>query len=101
MELTPRRQALIDAHVAETRRAMTEVAFELNDLVRYAISATREKDGKVYYPMDPINEGIRQWQGLSRKLAKLTAQVARFEDRLGHPPFDPEEPAADDRATPP
>ena len=96
MELTPRRQAMIDTHVAETRRAMADVAFELNDLVRYAIAAARDKGGKIYYPMDPVNEGIRQWAGLSRKLAKMVQQVEQAQARLGHPPFDPEQPADTD-----
>jgi hypothetical protein len=95
MELTPRRQALIDAHIEETRRLMADYAFELNDLVRFALSASREKRGKVYYPMDPVNEGIRQWEGLGRKLAKLTAEVASARARLGVPPFDPEAPASE------
>jgi hypothetical protein len=93
MELTPRRQAMIDAHVAETRRLMTDCAFELNDLVRFAISASRDKGHKIYYPMDPVNEGIRNWEALSKKIAKLAEQLERTRGRLGVPPFDPEQPA--------
>jgi len=93
MQMTPQRQALIDAHVAETRRLMTDYAFELNDLVRFAISASKEKGQKVYYPMDPVNDGIRQWQGLSKKVAKLAADIERSAARLGVPPFDAESPA--------
>ena len=96
MELTPGRQALIEAHVAQTRRLMTDYAFELNDLVRFAISASREKNQKVYYPMDPVNEAIRNWDALAKKLAKLSSQVESTRKRLGVPPFDPEEPAAED-----
>ncbi len=98
MEMTPRRQALIDAHVAETRRRMTDVAFELNDLVRFAISASKDKGHKVYYPMDPVNDGIRNWVALSKKVAKLAQDLDRVRERLGVPPFDPERPAADDPA---
>ena len=87
---------MIDAHVAETRRLMTDFAFELNDLVRFAIAASRDKGHKVYYPMDPVNEGIRQWDELSRKVTKLAAQIQGTRARLGVPPFDPERPAADD-----
>jgi len=93
MQMTPQRQALIDAHVAETRRLMLEAAFELNDLVRFAISASKEKGHKVYYPMDPVNDGIRQWEGLSKKVAKLAANIERNAARLGVQPFDPEAPA--------
>lgn len=96
MEMTPRRQSLIDAHVSESRRLMTDCAFELNDLVRFAISASREKGHKVYHPMDPVNECIRNWTTLSRKLAKLSDEVARTSARLGVQPFEPEQPAADD-----
>lgn len=96
MQMTPRRQALIDAHVAETRRAMADYAFQLNDLVRFALSAAQEKGHKVYHPMDPVNEGIRQWQGLHRKIARLAAEVQRTTERLGVQPFDPEGPADDD-----
>lgn len=94
--MTPDRQALIDAHVAETRRLMTDYAFELNDLVRFAISASRDKGQKVYYPMDPVNDGIRNWMALSKKLARLAQEVERTRGRLGVAPFDPEQPAADD-----
>lgn len=93
MQMTPQRQALIDAHVAETRRLMMDHAFELNDLVRFAISASRDKGHKVYYPMDPVNDGIRNWQGLARKVAKLAADIERSAARLGVQPFDPEAPA--------
>ena len=99
MELTPRRQALIDAHVAESRQLMLDAAFELNDLVRFAISASKEKGQKVYYPMDPVNDGIRQWATLSKKLSKLSQDIERLNQRLGLPPFDPEQPAADDPAS--
>lgn len=91
--MTPQRQSLIDAHVAETRRLMTDYAFELNDLVRFAISASKDKGHKVYYPMDPVNDGIRNWHGLSKKLAKLAADIERTAARLGVQPFDPEAPA--------
>ncbi|MES2098920.1 MAG: hypothetical protein V4569_03815 [Pseudomonadota bacterium] len=96
MEMTPHRQALIDAHAAETRRLMIDYAFELNDLVRFAISASKDKDHKVYYPMDPVNDGIRNWVTLSRKVAKLAQDLERTRQRLGVAPFDPEQPAADD-----
>ena len=90
MQMTPQRQALIDAHVAETRRLMLEAAFELNDLVRFAISASKDKGQKVYYPMDPVNDGIRHWEGLSNKVATLAANIERTAARLGVQPFDPE-----------
>lgn len=93
MQITPERQALIDAHIADTRRLMLEAAFELNDLVRFAISASKEKGHKVYYPMDPVNDAIRDWQGLSKKVAKLAASIERNAQRLGVQPFDPEAPA--------
>lgn len=92
MQMTPRRQALIEAHVAETRRLMADYAFQLNDLVRFALSAAQDKGHKVYHPMDPVNEGIRNWQGLERKIARLAADLAKTSARLGVPPFDPEEP---------
>lgn len=98
MEMTPRRQSLIDAHVAETRRLMADCAFELNDLVRFALSAAKDKGNKVYYPMDPVNECIRNWSTLHKKMAKLTEELARIQQRLGVPPFDPEQPASDDPA---
>jgi hypothetical protein len=97
MEITPQRQQLIDAHVAETHQRMADVAFELNDLVRFALSAAKDKGHRVYYPMDPVNDCIRNWQGLSKKLAKLAAEVERTAQRLGVQPFDPEAPAAEDR----
>ena len=93
MQMTPQRQALIDAHVAETRRLMMDYAFELNDLVRFAISASKDRGHKVYYPMDPVNDGIRNWEGLSKKVAKLAASIERSAARLGVQPFDPEAPA--------
>ncbi len=96
MDITPRRQHLIDSHVADTRREMLDCAFELNDLVRFALAAAKDKTQKRYYPFDPVDEGIRQWAELRRKLAKLTAQVERANDRLGVRPFDPEAPVADD-----
>jgi hypothetical protein len=96
MEMTPRRQEMIDAHVAETYALMADYAFELNDLVRFALSAAKDKGNKVYYPMDPVNECIRNWQGLSKKVAKLSADLERTAQRLGVQPFDPEMPAADD-----
>lgn len=98
MEMTPQRQQLIDAHVAETRALMADYAFQLNDLVRFALSASQPKPHKLYYPMDPVNEGIRNWHGLSRKLAQLTADVEATARRLGVQPFDPESPASDDDA---
>jgi hypothetical protein len=96
MEMTTHRQALIDAHVAETHTLMADVAFELNDLVRFALSAAKDKGHKVYYPMDPVNECIRNWQGLAKKMAKLAADVERTAARLGVQPFDPEQPASAD-----
>ncbi|SHM87252.1 hypothetical protein [Rhizobacter sp. OV335] len=96
MEMTPRRRELIEAHVADTRAQMTELAFELNDLVRFALSAAKPKGNKLYYPMDPVNEGIRNWKDLQRKLAKLTARVDQGVARLGVQPFDPEAPAQGD-----
>ncbi len=90
MELTPQREALIADHTSETRRLMLDCAFELNDLVRFAISASKGKGHKVYYPMDPVDESIRDWLALSRKLAKLTAEVGRHVAVLGVRPFDPE-----------
>lgn len=98
MEMTPRRQAMIDAHVAETRQRMAEIAFELNDLVRFALSAAQEKNHRLYHPMDPVHEGIRQWTGLGKKLDKLTKQVAAHTERLGVPPFDAEGPVDNDPA---
>lgn len=96
MEMTPRRQQMIDAHVSETHARMADHAFELNDLVRFALAAAKDKGHKVYYPMDPVNECIRNWQGLSQKLARLAADIERDRQRLGVQPFDPEAPAADD-----
>jgi hypothetical protein len=96
MEMTTHRQALIDAHIAETHTLMADYAFELNDLVRFALSAAKEKDHKVYYPMDPVNDCIRNWQGLAKKMAKLAADVERTAARLGVQPFDPELPASVD-----
>lgn len=96
MELTPHRQALIDAHITETRALMADYAFELNDLVRFALSAAKDKGHKVYYPMDPVTECIRNWQGLSKKVAKLAAELEKTTQRLGVPPFDSEAPAASD-----
>ncbi|MBX3623794.1 MAG: hypothetical protein KF892_02190 [Rhizobacter sp.] len=98
MDMTPRRQQMIDAHVAETRALMADYAFQLNDLVRFALSAAQEKPHKVYYPMDPVNECIRNWHGLRQKLARLAAEVDATTQRLGVQPFDPEAPAADDPA---
>lgn len=96
MEMTPQRQQMIDAHVAETRALMADYAFQLNDLVRFALSAAQDKPHKVYYPMDPVNECIRNWQGLSRKLAKLAAEVEQTAARLAVQPFDPEAPVSGD-----
>ncbi|MGY4828863.1 hypothetical protein ACVNIS_09830 [Sphaerotilaceae bacterium SBD11-9] len=96
MDMTPRRQQMIDAHVAETRALMADYAFELNDLVRFALSAAKEKGHKVYYPMDPVNECIRNWEGLSKRVAKLAAELERTRKRLGVQPFDPEAPVASD-----
>jgi len=96
MEMTPRRQQVIDAHIAETHALMADYAFEFNDLVRFALSAAKDKGNKVYYPMDPVNECIRNWQGLSKKVAKLSADLERTAQRLGVQPFDPEMPAAED-----
>jgi hypothetical protein len=92
MQLTPHRQALIANHATETRRLMLDCAFELNDLVRFAISASKGKGHKVYYPMDPVDESIRDWRALSIKLARLTAEIERHAAALGVRPFDPEEP---------
>ncbi|MBC7958213.1 MAG: hypothetical protein H7Y33_20370 [Cytophagales bacterium] len=100
MEMTPHRQELIDAHVAETRTLMADYAFELNDLVRFALSAAKDKGHKVYYPMDPVNECIRNWQGLSKKVAKLAADLEQTAQRLGAQPFDPETPASADGEPP-
>ena len=91
--MTPRRQALIDAHIAESRRLMVDCAFELNDLVRFALAASKDKGHKVYYPMDPVNEGIRNWAALSKKVAKLAQDLEQTRLRLGVAPFDPEQPA--------
>jgi hypothetical protein len=96
MQMTPHRQALIEAHVAETRRLMADYAFQLNDLVRFALSAAQDKGHKVYHPMDPVNEGIRNWQGLERKIARLAADLAKTSARLGVAPFDPEGPVEAD-----
>jgi hypothetical protein len=100
MEMTPRRQQMIDAHVAETHALMVELAFELNDLVRFALSAAKEKGHKVYYPMDPVNECIRNWQGLNTRLTKLAQSVAETSGRLGVQPFDPEAPEGGEMPTP-
>jgi hypothetical protein len=100
MELTPHRQRLIDAQVAETHARMAEHAFELNDLVRFALAAAKHKGQKVYYPMDPVNECIRHWDGLSKKLARLVASVERDRARLGAPPFDAESPPEHDALPP-
>lgn len=97
--MTLRRQALIDAHVAETRRLMVDCAFELNDLVRFALSASKDKGQKVYYPMDPVNDGIRNWVALSKKVTKLAQEIEQTRLRLGVAPFDPEQPAEDDAMT--
>ena len=99
MEMTPHRQQVIDEHVAQSHRLMADYAFELNDLVRFALSAAREKGHKIYHPMDPVNECIRNWQGLSRKMAKVSAELERTVRQLGVLPFDPEAPAADDPPT--
>ena len=93
MEMTPQRRALIDAHVAETHALMADVAFELNDLVRFALSAAKPRDHKVYYPMDPVNDCIRNWRDLQRKMAKLSARIDQAAARLGQQPFDPEAPS--------
>jgi len=53
MEMTPRRQAMIDAHVAETHALMADYAFELNDLVRFALSAFPRWPA----PPEPLAEG--------------------------------------------
>lgn len=98
MQMTPRRQAMIDAHLADTRRMMADYAFELNDLVRYALSAAQDKATKRYHPMDPVNDAIRQWEGFDRRLAKLAAQVSATRQRLGVAPFDPEGPVEADPA---
>ena len=100
MEMTPERQALINAHVAETHALMADYAFELNDLVRFALSAAKDKGHKVYYPMDRVNECIRNWQGLSKKVAKLATDLEKTTARLGVQPFDPEMPASTDPAPP-
>lgn len=100
MEMTPRRQAMIDAHVAETRRRMADYAFQLNDLVRMALSASQDKGHRLYHPMDPVHEGIRNWQALSGKVHRLAADLQRTAERLGHPPFDPEGPVDADPLSP-
>jgi hypothetical protein len=97
--MTPRRQALIDAHVAESRSRMADLAFELNDLVRFTLSASKDKGHKVYYPMDPVNECVRHWVALGAKVAKLAQEIERTRERFGVPPFDPEKPAREDLGT--
>ena len=99
MEMTPCRQALIDARLAESRASMIDAAFELNDLVRFAIAASKDKGHRVYYPMDPVNESVRNWAGLSKKLAELTRRIEQTSSRLSVLPFEPERPAADDLPT--
>ena len=76
MELTPHRQALIANHTSETRRLMLDCAFELNDLVRFAISASKGKGHKVYYPMDPVDVMVEaaDRQGLLRDISELFAK---------------------------
>lgn len=101
MEMTPQRQQMIDAHVAESRKLMVEYAFELNDLVRFALSAAQDKPHKIYYPMDPVNDCIRNWKGFHRKLAQLCADVDEATRRLGVQPFDPESPPSDDPVSSP
>ena len=96
--MTPHRRAVIDAHIAETRRLMVDCAFELNDLVRFALSASRDKGQKVYYPMDPVGECIRRWEGLAKKRTKLVARIECDRARLGAPPFDAEAPVSKDAA---
>lgn len=100
MDMTPHRQQMIASHVADTRRAMLDCAFELNDLVRFALAAAKDRPHKTYYPFDPVDDGIRQLAELRRKLAKLSAQLAQADQRLGVRPFEPEQPVADD-PTPP
>ena len=95
-ELTPRRKQLIDTHVAESHARMAEHAFELNDLVRFALVAAKPKGQKVYYPMDPVNECIRHWDALAKKLARLVAGVERDRARLSVAPFDAEAPVGPD-----
>lgn len=96
MDMTPHRQQMIDSHVADTRQAMLDCAFELNDLVRFALAAAKDRPHKRYYPFDPVDEGIRNLAELRRKLAKLTAQVEQANQRLGVRPFEPEQPVTDD-----
>ncbi|GAP37190.1 hypothetical protein ABXN37_18860 [Piscinibacter sakaiensis] len=96
MEMTPRRRERIEAHLADSRRAMTELAFEMNDLVRFAIAASRERTGRLYHPMDPVHEATRQWDELHRRVGRLARRVEGLQARLGVPPFDAEGPVADD-----
>ena len=42
MGFTPRRQGPVGTHVVETRASRAEHAFELNDLVRFALPAAKE-----------------------------------------------------------
>lgn len=96
MEMTPRRQALIDERLAESHRLMIDTAFELNDLVRLAIAASKDRTHRVYYPMDQVNETSRQWSGLQKRLTALAQRVESNAERFGTAPFDPEQPAVSD-----
>ena len=94
MELTPGRQALIDARLAESRSLMVDAAFELNDLVRLALAASKDNGHRVYYPMDPVNESARQWAGMSHRLTALARRIEDTSARFSLLPFDPEAPSA-------
>ena len=96
MELTPRRQALIDARLVESRSRMIDAAFELNDLVRLALAASRDRGHRVYYPMDPVHESTRQWAGMSKRLTALAQRIEQTAMCMRVLPFDPEAPAAED-----
>lgn len=100
MEMTPGRRKLIDAQVDETQARMLRHAAELNDLVRLAISCAKPSGNRVYYPMDPVNECVRQWKNLEAKVDKLAREIRADAARLGAQPFDPEAPAAEDPAQP-
>lgn len=100
MEMTPGRRERIDTQVAETQARMLRHAAELNDLVRLAISCAKPSGNRVYYPMDPVNECIRQWKNLGTKVDKLAREIHADAVRLGTPPFDPEAPAAEDPPIP-
>lgn len=49
-------------------------------------------------PVDPVDECIRQSEGLAKKLAKRVARIECDRARLGAPPFDAEAPVSEDAA---